>query len=156
INRFLTDDLLARASPDREGAQVTVLELLHRASRAIDARFPSRPLVAASIHQALGDAYAELGDQDDAEHHIDQGIELRRAVAGPDAPDTVRSEISRASLIARRELYAEAEEPLRNAVARARALLGAEDRDLYTALNDLGVTLESLGRAGEALPALEE
>jgi hypothetical protein len=70
INRFLTDDLLAQATPDRGGKDTKVLDLLHRASASIDERFPTRPLVAASVHQTLGDAYAELGELDDAERHI--------------------------------------------------------------------------------------
>ncbi|HEV8112405.1 MAG TPA: serine/threonine-protein kinase [Planctomycetota bacterium] len=156
INRFLTEDLLAQASPDRAGADVTVLDLLHRASDTIDARFPTRPLVAASVHQALGEAFAELGSLEDAERHIDRALELRRASAGPDDPDTLRSEIARSSLIARAERFDEAEPALRECVARARTILGTDDRDLYTALNDLGVTLEGRGKPGDAVPVLEE
>jgi non-specific serine/threonine protein kinase/serine/threonine-protein kinase len=156
INRFLTDDLLSQATPDRGGKDTKVLDLLHRASRTIGERFPTQPLVAASVHQTLGDAYAELGEFDDAERHIDRALELRRANAGANAPDTVRSEISRASLLARRERFDEAETALRPVVVRARIVLGPDDRDLYAALNNLGVTLESLGRADDAVHVLEE
>ncbi len=156
INRFLTEDLLAQATPDRGGKDTKVLDLLHRASRTIDERFPTQPLVAASVHQTLGDSYAELGELDDAERHIERALDLRRRNAGANAPDTVRSEISRASLLARRERFDEAELALRQVVVRARIVLGPDDRDLYAALNNLGVTLESLGRADDAVLVLDE
>ena len=156
INRFLKDDLLAQATPDRGGKDTKVLDLLHRASRTIDERFPTQPLVAASVHQTLGDAYAELGELDDAERHIERALDLRRLHAGANATDTVRSEISQASLLARRERFEAAESALRAVVVRARIVLGPDDRDLYAALNNLGVTLESLGRADDAVAVLEE
>jgi tetratricopeptide (TPR) repeat protein len=156
INRFLTDDLLSAASPERDGAEITALELLERASGLVDDRFPDQPLVAASLHQTLSTAFGELGAFDDAERHAARALELRRAAAGPDAPDTVRSEIAAASLIARRERYAEAEPALDQAVSRSRAILGPQDPDLYAALNDLGIVLEYAGRPAEALPILEE
>jgi len=156
INRFLTEDLLAQASPDRAGPDVTVLELLRRASRNLEHRFWARPLIAASVHQALGGAYAELGSLDDAADHLGRALELRRNFAGRDAPDTVRSEIASAGLLARRGDFEAAEGALRAAVARARTFLGKDDRDLYTALNDLGVTLETKGDLAGALPVLEE
>jgi non-specific serine/threonine protein kinase/serine/threonine-protein kinase len=67
----------------------------------------------------------------------------------------VRSEVSAASLLTRRERYAEAEGALRAALERARLILG-DDPDRYTAANDLGVTLLSLGRHDEAVSLLEE
>ena len=92
--------------------------------RQIDERFPDRPLIAASIHHTLGEAYAELGEFDDAERHVARALELRRAAAGADAPDTVRSEIAAASLLARRQRSTSAEAALRAAIARAAAVLG--------------------------------
>jgi serine/threonine-protein kinase len=103
INRFLTDDLLAAASPDDQGQNITALELLRRASARVDARFSNRPLIAASIHHTLGVAYTALGAFDESKWHLDQAIALRTAESGGNAPDTVRSEIALAGLLARRQ-----------------------------------------------------
>ncbi len=156
INRFLTEDLLGAAEADREGADVTVLELLNRAGRRIDQRFPAQPFVAAAVHHALGEAYAELGSFDDAERHLEQAVEMRRSAAGVDAPDTVRSEIAAASLLGLRERLQEAEAALVPAIERARRILGPDDEALYAALNDLGVVFLTLGRNEQALALLTE
>ena len=108
------------------------------------------------MHHASARPIAELGAFDQAETHLARAIALRRAAGGGDAPDTVRSEIAAASLIARRERYAEAEAGARGGVVRARLILGPDDRDLYAALNDLGVTLEGLGELDVGAAAFEE
>jgi eukaryotic-like serine/threonine-protein kinase len=156
INRFLTDDILAAASPDKEGHEITALDLLERASARIQSRFPDRPLIAAAIHHTIGVAFSQLGSFDNADRHLATAVSLRRAHAGPNAPDTVRSEIAAASLLARREIYDRAEPDLRTAIDRARLILGADDPALYSALNDLGTALFTLGRGKEAVGVLQE
>ncbi len=156
INKFLTDDLLAAASPDKEGHDITALDLLHRAAARVEHRFETRPLVAASIHNTLGFTFAQLGSFPDAEKHLNIALALRRANAGPDAPDTIRTEVAIASLLARRERYDQAEPALRAAINRARLILGPDDIAVYNALNDLGTCLSTLGRAKEAVGVLQE
>lgn len=156
INRFLTDDLLAASSPDQEGQNITALELLNRAARKVDLRFAGRPLIAAAIHHTLGTAYTELGAFDEADHHLQRAISLRREAAGPDAPDTVRSEIAAAGLLGHRERVEEARAALMKVIPRARLILGAEDPALYAALNDLGVMYEAMDKGAEAVELLQE
>lgn len=156
INRFLTDDLLAPASPDLEGEQVTAIDLLNNASRTVDQRFSNRPLIAAAIHHTLGEAYAALGELNDADAHLQKAVMLRSATAGPNAPETVRSEIAAAGLLVRRQRNDEADVALTNAITRARMILGPNDPALYAALNDLGVLREAQDRAREAIELLEE
>jgi tetratricopeptide (TPR) repeat protein len=156
INSFLTDDLLGGAAPDAGGPDLTARELLDRASGKIETRLTGRPLPAAAVHHALGEAYAQLAAFDEAERHLARAIELRSLAAGPDAPDTVISEIAAASLLARRGRLAEAEQALVLAIARARLVLGPDHPELYTALNDLGVVLLDRERPAEALDLLRE
>jgi len=154
--RFLTDDLLSFAAPDQGEPDVTVRQLLDRASAKIESRLSGRPLVAAAIHHALGEAYAQLADFESAEHHLARAYDMRGATAGRDSPDTLHSEIALASLSARREKFEEAEQALRPALERARRILGPDDPAVYTALNDLGVVLLSRERSDEALSLLQE
>lgn len=156
INRFLTEDLLGGASPEQEGQNITALDLLHRAARKVDRRFPDRPLIAAAVHHTLGNAFMELGAFEDAQTHLDRAIALRTQTAGPDAPDTVRSQVAAASLLGRRSRLAEAEPALALAVSRARRILGPDDPALYSALNDQATILQTLDRAQEAEPLLAE
>ena len=158
INRFLTDDLLAAASPEEAGAGVgiTALDLLNRAGARVDERFPTRPTIAASIHHTLGVAYGALGEFDTASTHLKRALELRTAAIGPNAPDTLRTEIATASLLARRQQLNEAEKALVAAVARARLILGSGDPALYAALNDLGVVYSGQDRGEQAVATLQE
>lgn len=156
INRFLTDDLLAAASPEQQGTDVKAVDLLRRASKRIDERFQNRPLIAAAVHHVLGTAFTELGDFEDAQRHLDRAVALRRGAAGTDAPDTVHSEIAAATLLARLEKFPEAESALKQAVNRARLILGPDDPALYSALNDLGLTYEGLDKGKEAVALLQE
>jgi serine/threonine protein kinase len=156
IARFLTNDLFGTAAPDLGGPDLTARELLDRASARIGRRLTERPLVAAAVHHALGDAYAQLAAFDEAERHLSQAVELRVGSSGSDAPETLHSQIAAASLVARRERYAEAEAALVPLVVRARRILGPDDPVLYSALNDLGVVMLALDRVDEALALLEE
>lgn len=156
INRFLTDDLLAPASPDQQGQNVTALELLNRASAQVDQRFFGRPIIAGSVHHTLGVAYSALGEYEKADAHLKKAIELRTAAQGANAPDTVRSEIAAASLLGLRQQLAEADAALTQVLARARLLLGSNDPALFQAVNDLGVVRDTQGRSAEAVPLLEE
>lgn len=156
INRFLTEDLLAAASADREGQHATALDLLRSAGRRAEARFARNPQIGASVQLTLGDAYAELGEFDQAQFHYARALDLWRGASGVDSPDAVRAEIALAGLLARRERYEDAEPALRGAVERARAFLGPDDAALYRALNDLGVVYESTDRGELAVATLQE
>jgi non-specific serine/threonine protein kinase/serine/threonine-protein kinase len=153
---FLREDLLGAASPTREGEKITAADLLRQASERVGAKFENRPLVAAAIHFTLGSAFADIGEFGPAERHLDISLELRRKHAGADAPDTVRSEVAKASFLARSERYEQAEPALRAAVERARAILGVDDRAFCAALTDLGGVVFSIGRGKEAIGILQE
>ena len=116
LNRFLIDDIILASSPDRSGPQATAQELLELASERIDERLLGRPLVAAAVHQAVANAFAELGSLDAAARHAARALELRIEHDGPDAPDTVRSEIHAASILTRRQDFARAEPALERAL----------------------------------------
>jgi tetratricopeptide (TPR) repeat protein len=155
IVRFLTDDLLAGASPDNRGPQASARELVDRASGLVEQRFDARPLTAAALHHTLGGAYVELGVYDEGERHLKRAIELRRAHAGPEAGDTLRSEYAAVVLRVRRGADdAAAEGELRALEARLRASLGDGDPLVYVAAADLGVVLTELGRHDEAIAQL--
>jgi len=156
VNVFLTDDLLAGAAPDQEGQNVTALDLLKRASRRVDQRFGDRPLIAASIHHTLGNTFMQMGEFDLADQHVQKALALRREVAGPNARETLHSEIAAGSLLVYRQQMPRAKEALTQAVKRARLVLNANDAVLYTALNNLGLVYEYEGNHAEGIPLLEE
>jgi len=112
--------------------------------------------VASALHHALGEASASLGDFDTAERHLQRAFALRLQAAGADTVHSVTAEIALASLLGRRGRVVEAHDALLQLLPRARAVLGQDDANLYTALNDLGVMQLSLGHAQAAEQSLHE
>jgi serine/threonine protein kinase len=77
VSDFLNKDLLASADP-RQGAtkDLTVQQLLDRATGKIDERFKDQPEAAAQLHQTLGEAYQQLGALDLARTHLERAAAL--------------------------------------------------------------------------------
>ncbi len=95
---FLTDDMLAAAQPSNRpgrGRDVTMREVLDAAARRIEAssgpggRFHGKPLVEATIRDALAETYRHLAVLDAAEIHARRALELRRTHLGETHDDTL-------------------------------------------------------------------
>jgi eukaryotic-like serine/threonine-protein kinase len=75
ISAFLTEDLLAAANPAGGSTRdLTVRQLLDRAAASVDAKLAHRPRVAAEIHGTLGQAYARLGELEQAKAHLEKSV----------------------------------------------------------------------------------
>jgi serine/threonine protein kinase/tetratricopeptide (TPR) repeat protein len=71
VNDFLNKDLLGQASPAAGGTHdVTVRQVVDRAAATIGDRFPTDPLVQASIRMTLGTTYLHLGAYDETVRHV--------------------------------------------------------------------------------------
>ncbi len=93
INDFVTDKLLAQAQPENNARDhnVTVEELLDRASKEVGRSFSKAPLREAAIRQAIGRSYIRLGENAKAEPHLRRNLEIRERLLGPDHPDTLHA-----------------------------------------------------------------
>jgi len=96
VNDFVQNDLLrqadSRQQADREfepDPNVTVRQLVQRASSGIEERFQERPLVAAALRQAIGEAFGGVGEYDKAISHLTVARQLRTAQLGLDHLDTL-------------------------------------------------------------------
>ncbi len=147
VNDFLTEDLLAAASPDREPDRgITVREVLDRAANAIGDRFQAQPLVEASVRMALGQAYYALGEYALAESQLTRAAALREAQSGADDPDALTSLHVLAGLRSNQARYAEAEALLDRVLAARRRILGPEDRATLATMNLLALLYGRQGR----------
>lgn len=89
INEFLTDDLLAAIDPaNSDNPDLTMREVLDRASAAVKDRFEDEPVVQAAIQFAIGRAYGSLGLAVEAVPHLEQAAELWKTTLGPRHADT--------------------------------------------------------------------
>jgi serine/threonine-protein kinase len=80
---FYQDNLL-RANPWRGGGKVTVLDLVERAERTLDAGPPSRPEVEAGVRVVIGRTYANLMMWPAAAPHLERALALYRTVEDVD------------------------------------------------------------------------
>ncbi len=111
---------------------------LERAASALESSFTARPAVGASIRDALGEAYLDLGEPTRAIAQFEQALSLMRQSPDPDERETLRvmGRIAEAYLAGGKadravSLYLEA-------LTHARTRWGADDRDVLVFMNNLG------------------
>ncbi len=157
VNDFLNDDLLSAVDPLKEqGRDVTVLEVLQKASETIEDRFNEEPLVEAAVRLTLGHTYMNLGRLELAEPHLVRSLALRQEDLGEDHIDTLESLMLVGHLRVRQGHYAEAEPLLIRSLELHRRVLGEEDSATLSAMEVLGVLYRRLGRYDEAEPLYVE
>ena len=108
VNEFLNDDLLAAVSPEEQGRDVTMRQVLDVASKSIEGKFSDEPLVEASIRWTLGHTYESLGEYQQAELHLRRALGLRRTELGTEHDKTLRAMDSLASVLVDQGRYEEA------------------------------------------------
>jgi len=155
VNRFL-GEMLSSADPSRGGLEVRVVEVLDDASRDVERRFGDHPAALASVHHTLGATYRALGAFERARPHLEQAVELRRELRGPEHPETLSSRAALAGLTGDEGRLEEGEAQLREVLELRRAVLGPDHLDTVESLQSLASLLELRGRYDEAEPALAE
>jgi eukaryotic-like serine/threonine-protein kinase len=151
VTAFLTE-MLASGEPWEMGRDVAVREVLDRSAAEVDARFGSRPLIAARIHATIGRAYARLGVLEPARHHAERALSLFEARL-PDSDARVRDALSVVGMVHKAaghfDLALAAFERLLLAV---RSEFGEESSSRYSLENDTGGVLRAMERFDLAEP----
>ena len=153
VTDFLTNDLLAAASPfGTGGRELTARLLLDLASEKVTRKFHDKPLIEAAIRSILGHNYRLLGDFDVAEQHLDRAVRVQRKLLGDEHLDTLETMHRLIRLYANQSRYKEAE-PLAVKVLDARGrLLGEEHVETLKSMQDLAWVYRDQGRYDEAEP----
>jgi serine/threonine protein kinase/DNA-binding SARP family transcriptional activator len=161
VNDFLQNDLLRQANSYEQTGRnftpdpdVTVSTLLDRAAEGIDDRLRDQPLVAAAIHQAIGDAYEGIGKYELAVRHLTMTRQLRTAHLGPDHPETLTASNNLATAYMKLGRKADAIQLLEQVRENAPKL--GSDRNALSTLNNLAWAYSDAGRTGEAIQLLEQ
>jgi serine/threonine protein kinase len=163
VSDFLQNDLLRQADTRRQedrrftpDPEVKVSTLLDRAAAGIGERFQDRPLVAAAIRQAIGDAYLGIGRYEQAVSHLSAAHQLRVAQLGPDHPDTLDTVLRLAQAIRRTGRHAEAIPLFEQVRDHQSQKLGPDDPRTLSAQNQLADVHQAAGHFGEAIRLFEE
>jgi eukaryotic-like serine/threonine-protein kinase len=102
INRFLSNDLLARSNPLQSGkASETLLDAVVQASANIDRQFQLEPQVAARLHQTIARSLDSRTDYPVARTEYDRAAALFNQIDGPLSQDAIITQLQRASMEAR-------------------------------------------------------
>lgn len=157
VNRFLTDDLLAAASPEiARGREVTIREAVDRASTSVGNRFESQPITEAAVRSTLADVYSALGRYELSLPHARAAAELLRRAAGPDDAETLAADAEVGRQLAAAGKADEAEPLLRNALDRTTRLLGPDHETTLKTRSALGMALRVQQRYDDAEPVYRE
>jgi serine/threonine-protein kinase len=150
VNAFL-QTLLGAASPWRDGTQVTVKEVLDRASKRIETDLRGQPEVEAAVRRTIGETYAGLGLYDPAEAQLQASLALSRRLGGTASDDAVAETLlALASLSTSRGAPTQAEAPAREALAMLARLHGEGDASVAGAWRELGSVLQARGDLAQA------
>jgi serine/threonine protein kinase/Tfp pilus assembly protein PilF len=156
-NKFIVDDLLATAQPEKAlGRKITVEEVLQNASARIEGRFTEQPEVAAAVRLMLGNSFRKLSKFEPATKHLNAAVDLRRKTLGDDHRDTLAAESDRGALLADVKNWNEAVPLLRKVVADARAKLGPSDPLTIESTERLALVLHQRGDNDESEKLFKE
>jgi serine/threonine protein kinase/Tfp pilus assembly protein PilF len=151
VVHFLTDDLLASASPEiTRGREMSVREAVDRAATDVDKRFAGHPLTEAAVHSVLADTYDALGLTDRGLPHIQKALELYRRERGNDHEDTLTAEQEVGRELAVLDRQNEAEPILRSVLDRSTRLLGPDHPVTLNTLSGLAQCLRQQQNYSEA------
>ena len=152
VNDYLTHDVLGSADPAiAQGRELTVKEALDNAARNVTGgRFRNRPLLEASVRNALALTYDALGHTDLAIPHERAALDIRRRLLGADDPDTIESVTNLALFLQYQGKFDEAEPMYRDAVERSRRVLGDDHPETLRRQFDLGSLFMDFGKFDQA------
>jgi tetratricopeptide (TPR) repeat protein len=85
VTTFLTDTLTSADPAKSQGNDVTVKEVLDKAGEKVGTSFASKPLVEATVRNALGRTYVSLGDFPTASAHLEAGFDRCKQEPGTEA-----------------------------------------------------------------------
>lgn len=147
----LLSDLLLSAAPETQADGLLVRNMLDQAAASLGGRFRDRPVVEASLCEAIGRAYQVLGELDTAAPFLQRSLEIRRTELGPRHEATATALRNLANLALFQGRQEEAERFVTEAIEIQTELFGSEQSPKLSSLDILSQVLSAQGRFSEAL-----
>ncbi len=155
VNDFLVG-LLGAASPEADGRDVRVADLLDAAALRLDTAFAGQPDIEATAQHSLGVTYRELGLYPEAERHLGRALALAERLHGPHHADVLQGQRDLGVVLRETGDYAASDSLLSLARDAARARFGERDPRVAAVLTDLGLTRYDAGDLPGAEAAYRE
>jgi tetratricopeptide (TPR) repeat protein len=145
-------DLLASADPETaRGKEITVRELVDRASAGIADSLKDQPMVEAGVRATLGKIYAGLGDYPKAQTHLQEALRLRQEKLGPDAPETLEVRSGIATIHWMQGDLDKAAQECSAVLEGTERHFGPDSVEYFQALDELATVLSARGQTDEAI-----
>jgi eukaryotic-like serine/threonine-protein kinase len=155
VSSFLID-LFTGADPrNAPGEVLTAAELLDEGSRRID-ELSGQPELQASVRDAIGRIYRDIGRHDDALRILESALDQRRTILPPDHPDIAESLTSLAVLLAYQGNLDESQRLSLEAVRIYGGLYGPVHEKIATSYNNLAAIHLERGETNSAEVFLRE
>jgi serine/threonine-protein kinase len=145
-------EIFELSDPFAEGEQrdVTAREILDGGAERVDRELDGQPLVQATLLDAIGTVYRNLGYYDRAEPLLRQAFKIRREVLGPDDPALAESLTHLGSVLSLKTDFDAARPLLQWAIDLRRSSLGANHPALAESLYEMGRLQSDSGDLEEA------
>ncbi len=132
-------DLFSINDPDKGAARdISALEVLAEGAKKLENDLEDQPRVRAKLLQTVGRVYDRIGDYDNAQKFLEEGVSLRRTVVDPLDDELIRGIESLAWVYYRREDWDSAQQYAEEALGKWEAKVGENDPLLSDVLNQLG------------------
>jgi len=160
VLEFFQDKILSAGRPEGQkgglGPKVTLRQAVDRAEPDIAKSFADRPLVEASIRNALGTTYWYLGEYLQAMRQHERALALRKSKLGADHPDALESRNNLAEAYQFAGRIAEAIRLHEQTLKQMEATLGADHPHTLGSRNNLAHAYLEAGRSAEAIRLHEQ
>ncbi len=151
VNDFLNKDVLSAVDPNRTpDRDITVRQVLDRASTVVADKFLNQPLVESAIRLTLGTTYRTLGEYEQSKRHLQRCVALRVERLGSNHQDSLDARSQLVWLIHKQGHHKQAVSLYVQLLADQRRILGPDDPDTLQTSVNLGVVYFDLGRFDEA------
>jgi non-specific serine/threonine protein kinase/serine/threonine-protein kinase len=150
ITAFMTDMFRVSDPSEARGNSITAREVLDKASKQIDTGLAKDPEAQAQMMNVMGSVYMSLGLYRRARPLLEQALDIRRRVLGPENSESLSSASLLGSALDQDGDDAQAETLLRHTLAIQRRVLGREHPDTLMSMNYLAGALRTQHRFEEA------
>ena len=154
--RFMVDLFKVSDPSEALGNTITAREILDKGAARINTELTDQPAIQATLMDTMGSVYTSLGLYGQAVPLMQQALEKRRTLLGPQHLDVAQSLNNLGEALTRTSNYTESERDLRQALAIRRAQLGNNSADVAVTLSSLAEVLSARGEYAQGLPLIEE
>ena len=150
VSDFLMESFQLAGPAKARGNTITAKEILDDSARRIINELSSQPALQATFMDTIGNVYFGLGQLDDAQPLIEQGLSIRRALFGPDNLEVARSLWSLNRVYGERGELQQAEKLARESLALTEKHAGVDSLETARNLCQLGFIERTRGASSTA------